>query len=91
MLYILTRQFQWEMYQTETMKISHNLRLDVDYGADGGAGWKFPTAWSKKPNHLRIVTGKYFKTILHFKIFQTKISVYVTMVVKSHTGLCLAK
>ena len=73
------------------MKKSHNLRLDVDYGADGGAGWKFPTAWSEKPHHLRIVRSKYFKTTLYFKIVQTKISVYVTMGVKSHTGLWVVR
>ena len=49
--------------------------------------WKFPTAWSEKPNHQRIDPRKYFKTILFINNFQIKIRVYVTIVVKSHTGL----
>ena len=51
------------------------------------AGWIFPSTWSEKPNHLRIVPRKYFKITLHVKIFHPKISFYVTMVVKSQPGL----
>ena len=35
-------------------------------------GWKFPTAWSEKPNHQRIGPRKYFQATLYFKNFETK-------------------
>ena len=78
------------MWKTRCLKVAesvHILFCEIITILIIQAGWKFPSTWSEKPNHLRILPGKLFKNTLHVKIIPPEISIYVSTVVKSHHGL----